>query len=157
MSRDVAGLIGDLEQVAGQQNVRVLAQVTEVIVARVVPYGVGVEAERAGNLLQVVALANDVGSHGIRRRSLRTSPGYGSDAMAAAERAGGRVETGTWVQLEPSNVQVSFAPSFPEATPPKSTTSLPTVAIAALHRPGGEFETETWVQLVPLNVQVSFA
>ena len=77
--------------------------------------------------------------------------------MAAAKRAGGGFETGTWVQLEPSKLQVSFAALFAEKmAPPKSTTSLPSDAIAALHRTGGGFETETWVQFVPLNVQVSF-
>ena len=65
----------------------------------------------------------------------------------------------SWVQLVPSNVQVSFRGTrlvpIPPANPPKSTTSLPSVAAVAKRRAGGGFETGTWVQLVPSNVQVS--
>src|SRR4029077_15699101 len=80
-------------------------------------------------------------------------------AIVAPSRAGGGFETETGVQLVPLNIQVSFIVAVtgsPKMIPPKSTTSLRSVAIAARERASGGFERESWVQVVPSNVQVSF-
>src|SRR5262249_9021344 len=55
-------------------------------------------------------------------------------AIAARSRAGGGFETETWVQLVPSNVQVSFR--GPTEPPPKRTT-VPVLHTPSLHVPVG--------------------